>query len=151
LPYIKIDDKTAIDWLAKLIDNTITGDPNSKAMLSSYKQIKAWHDSLSAPIPDSEVVLYNDYDQRVKQEVAEAKAKMAEAFKTKGRTSKRTTAKKTVAKDPDPFTCKEHPKYEAKRVPRTDCKACWALYKQFHPLDYPLKRKDFERKLRNAR
>lgn len=47
-----------------------------------------------------------------------------------------------------PNHCSEHPMYGAERVTSRDCDGCWEAYKKMHPLEYPLKRKEFERKLK---
>lgn len=47
-----------------------------------------------------------------------------------------------------PNFCSEHPMYGAERVTSRDCDGCWEAYRRLHPLDYPLKRREFERKLK---
>jgi TPP-dependent indolepyruvate ferredoxin oxidoreductase alpha subunit len=42
--------------------------------------------------------------------------------------------------------CTDHVTYQAKRRPQTDCEGCWSLYKKLHPLEYDMKRREFERK-----
>ena len=42
--------------------------------------------------------------------------------------------------------CHDHPYYGAVKVPRHDCKGCWAAYKKMNPSLYTLKRRQFERK-----
>lgn len=42
--------------------------------------------------------------------------------------------------------CDKHPIYGASRPPRTDCEGCWAAYEKFHPMEYAIKRANFERK-----
>lgn len=118
--FIQIESKESFEWLAKLIQNTIE-TPNSKVMINSYEHVRAWHDALSS------------------YELIE---------EPKVRKSRQPKPEKNT--DPDPFTCKDHPSYQAKQVPRKDCKVCWNIYKKFHPLDYDKKRRDFERKRSNV-
>lgn len=41
--------------------------------------------------------------------------------------------------------CGEHPTYQAKRSPRTDCPTCWEHYKKLNPTRYDQARRKFER------
>lgn len=139
---VKIEDPAAIAWLKRLIDNTYE-DPNSRVMMNSHQHVKAWHDALEN-VTTLETLWKTEFDARFK------KAYEAEINpKPVKRVAKKTTtaSKRKKREDPDPYKCKDHPTYSGlKQVPRSDCVKCWSLYKQFHPLDYPLKRKAFERK-----
>lgn len=42
--------------------------------------------------------------------------------------------------------CKNHPYSSLKNRPRTDCKGCWKGYKDLHPNEYDVARRDFLRK-----
>lgn len=45
-----------------------------------------------------------------------------------------------------PKLCEEHPAYGAVRMPRTDCKGCWAAYEKLNPNTANLARAKFNRK-----
>lgn len=45
-----------------------------------------------------------------------------------------------------PKLCSKHPTYGASRRPRTSCKTCWTVYKDFHPMEYEAAKRDFDRK-----
>lgn len=53
--------------------------------------------------------------------------------------------KSSKAQDFVPGFCDAHPKYGAKRPPRTDCTGCWEAYKTYNPLAYDQARRKYER------
>lgn len=44
-----------------------------------------------------------------------------------------------------PKLCKEHPKYGARRPPRTPCEGCWDAYGSMNPMAVSAARRKFER------
>ena len=50
-----------------------------------------------------------------------------------------------------PKLCAKHPNYGASRRPRTNCKTCWTVYKDLHPLEYETAKRDFDRKQKKTK
>lgn len=139
--YIKIEDKEAFDWLANMIKNTLASNPNSHILTTAYPKISAWSEALDDPMTEAQLLKSEFVSDHIKDSIKNHKDSQ------KPRTKRKTTAKKPKPADVDPYKCSDHPNYTIKRIPRTDCDTCWKLYKQFYPLEYPQKRKNFERKL----
>ncbi len=110
----------AFDWFSNLINNSlVSANPNAQAVAHHLLE---WRNILDNPV-DPKVVLPPAPRASVKRK------------------------KKVRAKKDEPFECATHPTYGGKRRPRTDCKRCWHIYEQLHPLDYAKVRRDFERKM----
>lgn len=50
----------------------------------------------------------------------------------------------------EPHLCPEHPKYAAKRAPRTPCRHCWDAYARLNPTRADHARAKFRRKSRST-
>lgn len=128
--YIKLTDKTALDWLTRLIDNTLN-QPTHPTTIAAFQELTHWHTALTNPLRVQDLV------------VPEAKPVTA----TKKSPPKR---KKREPVESDMFTCAAHLTYGGKRRPRTDCEQCWSIYKRLHPAEYAQKRRAFDHAQRNA-
>lgn len=120
---INITDKKAYEWLQKLIANTLES-PTSRPYQSSYEELVHWDEA------------FKECDRQREEAAAERKAN-----------TKRAPVKRKI-KEPSQFDCENHPSYGGVRVPRTDCKKCWSIYKALHPMDYDLARRKFNMKQR---
>lgn len=145
---IRVESQAAVAWLEKLINNTVS-DPNSHAMRVAYNHIETWKNALDNKMSEADILQIPEINELIEAEKEKQRQKsLVELAKAREKlAAKKTTRKKSPAKksEADPYTCPQHPKYKAARSPRTDCTKCWALYKQFHPLDYQSRRSAFVR------
>lgn len=112
--FVKIDNSDDFQWLKTFINN--------------------WHvrceDNVSA------YVEHREKFQRLHE--AFENAKLAEAVKVINETQPVEEVKPKRTRKPEaqrvmetPNYCKDHPKYGAKRPPRTDCQGCWGAYEKY--------------------
>lgn len=133
--YVKIEDRDAIEWIKLLLKNSIAY-PNSRT--SEYmSEMQHLYEALSNPI--KEVDLIKQY------------SKVAPVINKTVVASRKNKKKPALTKEDknNPLICNDHPTYGGRYTPRKDCSSCWSIYKSFHPMEYVVKRRDFERKLRS--
>ena len=129
--YIRIELKEDLDALQTLIGNAVTkvnSNPNLYCDLA--ERVYRLNDSVNNPGGIKDAHAMGIPDEIIEEDTPEPKP----------------NARKSKVKGLPPL-CSDHKTYGAKRVPSTDCDACWKAYKKFNPLVYENKRRDFERKL----
>lgn len=123
--WVKFEDKDALFWLQRMMENMIERADNDPVR---------YHDHYQNIVTSAKSL--NDYFTSV-QVAEQVEAKPAKKRKT--RSSDEVRAEKLQA------LCKTHQGYKARQRPRTDCDECWEAYKKFNPLTYDKARRDFER------
>ena len=154
--YIRIDNDKDFEWLKTVVTNWLNRDPNNHELAINYVFISNWDKYLKNAVSaksvadDVEIVAAILTEEDVKKVTPKPKPitnKVKQTAKKKGKG--KTTKSKVVAKAPikvvdvDPYKCSDHTTYGAKYKPRTDCKQCWDLYKQFHPMEFDKARRQF--------
>jgi len=114
--------KEALEWFQNLINNSLRStNPNAQAVSHI---LTVWSEILDSPV----------------EPVAEEPVRKAPV-------KRKAKAKKKAVIEDSPFECLDHRTYGGKNRPTRDCPKCWSVYKQLHPLDYAIKRRDFERSM----
>lgn len=155
---LKTENKDAIEWMQYLLQNTIESKGHNAALVA-YPHLKEWLDMFERAevrrgnsSETTEINLLDDSEPakpKVKAAAKKGPASKKPAAKKKAAPKKRRAKKKAI--DKSGLTCNTHKTYQAKRVPRTDCKECWEVYKKFHPLEYDQKRSKFLRDQRSKK
>jgi hypothetical protein len=149
--YIRIDEREDLDWLKRLISNSLALEPNHPMLLTNYKYLYNWDQYLNHPVSAKEVSNNTTDPKEILTETDREKTAPKPARRGRPPSAKtKQRAKKKPKEDVDPFQCPAHKTYGAKRRPRSECTKCWELFKQFHPLEYPQARIDFERANKRA-
>ena len=120
-----VTDKKAYEWLKKLINNT-SESSESRPYQDYYEELFHWKEA------------FEQCDKKREEEAAARKA----ARQSKAASARKKTSNRSK-KEPSPFDCLQHTSYGGVRVPRTDCKQCWSIYKKLHPMEYAQARRKF--------
>lgn len=126
---ILIEDKVDFEWLKWLMGKSYAKIQNDPTALSEI----ASHVINITQALEKATVVKEDDDSSKKKVV--------------GKKTKKTTSKESATYKYN--YCKAHPLYPAKRAPRKDCDGCWTAYKKLNPNNYPVARRNFERKYMN--
>lgn len=125
---IEINDKQAYEWLKKLINNTLES-PSSRPFQTAYEELLHWKEAF-------------DKCDEEREKLAEIRRQNSKKAVAKKPPVKRRTVKKEISE----FDCAEHSTYGGVRVPRTNCKKCWSIYKKLHPMEYEQSLRKFKLK-----
>lgn len=145
--YIRIDNKEDLEWLKKLISNSLSLDPNNEKLITNYQHLFNWNRYLSEPVPMKTVNAVVQDAKAILTEIDLKKVAPKPAVRGRPPSKKNKAKKKPVVQDIDPYQCPIHKTYGAKRRPQGDCEKCWELYKVFNPLKFKQARLDYERSL----
>jgi hypothetical protein len=126
---LEINNKQAYEWLKKLVNNTLES-PSSRPYQTSYEELMCWKEAFD----------------RCDQQREEAAAARRQQAPTKSVAKKSSHTRRQTRKEISEFDCLEHPKYGGVRMPRTDCKKCWSIFKKLHPMEYDRARRRFNLK-----
>lgn len=129
--YLKIDNKEALEWLQRLIINTLE-NKSHPTTISYYNQLRVWEDAFN------NILSLDDIQPPPAPLTPKEPVSSGRIKRNKNREKKKELE--------DPYSCTVHPKYGGKRRPRTDCEKCWSVFKSLHPMEYSVCRRDFERK-----
>jgi hypothetical protein len=129
--WVRFADIKDIEWLQK-ITNKFIGYLEIGKVYDDDGMIVRVHEALHDHKSSEEALNVIEADLN-KQEQAKEERKKERSTKTPAA---------TVAV----VMCDTHKKYQAKRVPNTDCSECWVAYKKYNPMKYDKARRDFERK-----
>lgn len=120
--FIRIEQPQDLEFLQSLMSNAVTKLKRGNTPIdSASEQIIRLHECVFSAVPMKEASDLGITDEF--KEEKKPKAKPAESHDL----------------------CATHPKYGAKRAPKTPCKGCWAAYKKLNPLSYDLAKRKFER------
>ena len=124
--FLRIENQEDLDWLQNILSNSMQKLRNGDGsrLETSLENIIRLHESVNNPITSKEM------QRQMKEEEKASKKDTPSAAEVYG------------------GNCSEHPAYQAKRAPRTECKGCWNTYEKLNPLKFKKARADFEKKQR---
>lgn len=140
-------DMEAYRTLSQLIDSRLS---RMKENVSAYIEYILIYERILESILEAEKVTATPALVEEPAKKGKGKAKpVAEAPPPALDPPKPTRAPRGSKKMEEPNLCPTHPKYGARRSPRTDCAGCWAAYEKYSGVGQAqLARRNFERKNR---